>query len=128
MIYKKNAKLNAWYETLQERKASGQSVGVWCQENGTVRSTYYYWQKKVREALEARLGLAEEQRGHFVALLPPRERDRRHERPEGLVINEKSSYALGHKDYLMNVTRDGRLELTNNRALSQYEDNVQNTL
>lgn len=28
----KNAKLNAWYETLQERKASGQSVDVWCQE------------------------------------------------------------------------------------------------
>ena len=51
----KNAKLNAWYETLQERKASGQSVDVWCRENGIVRSTYYYWQKKVREALEARL-------------------------------------------------------------------------
>ena len=41
---------------------------------------------------------------------------------EGLVISEKSSlgraraYALRQKDYLMNVTRDGRLELTNNRA------------
>ena len=67
----KNAKLNAWYETLQERKASGQSVDAWCQENGIVRSTYYYWQKKVREALEARLGL-EERREHFVALLRPK--------------------------------------------------------
>ncbi len=67
----KNAKLNAWYETLQERKASRQSVDVWCQENGIVRSTYYYWQKKVREALEARLGL-EERREHFVALLRPK--------------------------------------------------------
>lgn len=28
----KDAKLNAWYETLQERKASGQSVDVWCHE------------------------------------------------------------------------------------------------
>lgn len=67
----KNAKLNAWYETLQERKASGQSVDVWCQDNGIVRSTYYYWQKKVREALEARLGLSEERRDHFVALRAP---------------------------------------------------------
>ena len=67
----KNAKLNAWYETLQERKASGQSVDAWCQENGIVRSTYYYWQKKVREAVEARLGLEEERREHFVALPLP---------------------------------------------------------
>lgn len=69
----KNAKLNAWYETLQARKASGQSVDAWCRENGIVRSTYYYWQKKVREALEARLGL-EERREHFVALPAPGEK------------------------------------------------------
>lgn len=41
---------------------------------------------------------------------------------EGLIVSPKSAlgrainYALGQKEYILNVYRDGRLELTNNRA------------
>jgi hypothetical protein len=41
---------------------------------------------------------------------------------EGLIVSPKSAlgraiyYALGQKEYILNVYHDGRLELTNNRA------------
>ncbi len=41
---------------------------------------------------------------------------------EGLIVSPKSAlgraiyYALGQKEYILNVYRDGRLDLTNNRA------------
>ena len=44
-------RLSNWGELVKERIASGQSVGAFCEENGIGISTYYYRQRKAREAV-----------------------------------------------------------------------------
>lgn len=41
---------SGWGEAVKERIASGQTVNAFCKENGISKATYYYRQKKVREA------------------------------------------------------------------------------
>ena len=43
-------RLSNWGEAVKERVASGQTVRAFCAENGISSATYYYRQKKVREA------------------------------------------------------------------------------
>jgi len=43
-------RLSGWGEAVKERIASGQTVDAFCKENGISKTTYYYRQKKVREA------------------------------------------------------------------------------
>ena len=43
-------KLRQWTELICECKASGKTVTAWCVKNGINVKTYYYWQKRVREA------------------------------------------------------------------------------
>lgn len=43
-------RLSGWGEEVKERIASGQTVSAFCEENGISKATYYYRQKKVREA------------------------------------------------------------------------------
>jgi putative transposase len=43
-------RLSNWGEAVKERIASGQSIKAFCKEKGIGSSTYYYRQKKVREA------------------------------------------------------------------------------
>jgi transposase-like protein len=35
---------------MRERSESGQTVKQWCKKNGILEKTYYYWQRKLREA------------------------------------------------------------------------------
>lgn len=46
----KQFRLSGWGEAVKERIASGQSIRAFCKENGIGTSTYYYRQRKVREA------------------------------------------------------------------------------
>lgn len=43
-------RLTGWGEAVKERIASGQTVDAFCKETGISKTTYYYRQKKVREA------------------------------------------------------------------------------
>jgi len=48
-------RLSGWSEAVKERLASGQTVSAFCEEKGISQTTYYYRQKKVREAACAEL-------------------------------------------------------------------------
>ena len=43
-------RLNHWAQAMHERRTSGLSIRRWCRENGVGEKTYYYWQRKLREA------------------------------------------------------------------------------
>ncbi|ADU26190.1 IS66 family insertion sequence element accessory protein TnpA [Ethanoligenens harbinense] len=43
-------RLSEWGEAVKERIAGGQSVDAFCEEKNISKATYYYRQKKVREA------------------------------------------------------------------------------
>jgi len=43
-------RLSGWGEAVKERIASGQTVSAFCEGKGISKATYYYRQKKVREA------------------------------------------------------------------------------
>ena len=48
-------RLSQWTQRLQAQKNSGQSITEFCEAMGVSRNTYFYWQKKVREAACERL-------------------------------------------------------------------------
>ena len=52
-------RLSEWSETVKERIASGQSVDAFCKAKNISKSTYYYRQKKVREAACTKLAAAQ---------------------------------------------------------------------
>ena len=60
-------RLSGWGEAVKERIASGQSISTFCEERGISKTTYYYRQKKVREA--ACVQMAKVQKGSE-ALVP----------------------------------------------------------
>lgn len=39
-----------WAQILQAKQTSGQSIGEFCEASGISRNTYFYWQRKLREA------------------------------------------------------------------------------
>ena len=43
-------RLTHWAGIMRERNESGKSIRLWCRENGINEKTYYYWQKKLRQA------------------------------------------------------------------------------
>jgi len=63
-------RLSHWAQIMQERTASGQSIRAFCQANGFSTNTYFYWQKKLREAAAQQLAGAAEPREDQQALLP----------------------------------------------------------
>ncbi len=67
---KRNAKLQSWYEDIEERKSRKMSVEDWCQYRFYSQSTYYYRQQKVLQALDAQLNKQEGQ-VEFAALPAP---------------------------------------------------------
>ena len=46
-------KLALWAERISECRNSGQSVKVWCQENGICEQPDYRWQKRLFEMVQA---------------------------------------------------------------------------
>ena len=45
-----------WAQIMQERQESKQNVKNYCEQNGIRENTYYYWQKKLREAALQEIG------------------------------------------------------------------------
>jgi len=43
-------RLTQWSGVMSARSESGKSIRLWCKENGINEKTYYYWQRKLREA------------------------------------------------------------------------------
>ncbi len=43
-------RLTHWAQIMHERKESGRSIRVWCRENNIKEKTFYYWQRRLREA------------------------------------------------------------------------------
>ena len=43
-------RLAHWAQVTRERADKGLSVRAYCQENGIHENTYFYWQRKLREA------------------------------------------------------------------------------
>ena len=43
-------RLSQWAKELQARVANGESVKDFCRRKGVSRNTYFYWQRKLREA------------------------------------------------------------------------------
>ena len=39
-----------WAQIIQERKASGENIENYCQNRGLSKNTYFYWQRKLKEA------------------------------------------------------------------------------
>ena len=44
-------RLGQWAQMIQGRMESGQNIREFCQEAGVRENTYYYWQRKVRQAV-----------------------------------------------------------------------------
>jgi hypothetical protein len=43
-------RLRQWIGIIKECRGSGKTVKSWCAENGINEKSYFYWQKRVREA------------------------------------------------------------------------------
>jgi hypothetical protein len=43
-------RLSKWAQIMQERKSTGESINEFCQNRGIKRHSYFYWQRKLREA------------------------------------------------------------------------------
>jgi hypothetical protein len=48
-------RLAQWAQVMQDRVSSGQSIAAYCAQRGIGRHSYFYWQKKLREAAAAQL-------------------------------------------------------------------------
>ena len=60
-------RLSQWAQILQERQASGLSIIDFCQKKEINKNTYFYWQRKLREAACTELAKNPEE---FVNLVP----------------------------------------------------------
>ena len=52
-------RLAHWTQVIRERSESGQSIKAFCEEAGIRENTYFYWQKKLREAACEQLAVME---------------------------------------------------------------------
>lgn len=43
-------RLAQWSQAIQEKAAQGESIQEFCENKGISRNTYFYWQRKLREA------------------------------------------------------------------------------
>ena len=62
-------RLSHWAQIMQERKKSGLSIKAFCKNAGFHDNSYYYWQRKLREA--AAQSIADNKAGLSEKLLVP---------------------------------------------------------
>jgi len=43
-------RMGQWTQLLREKAGTGESISVFCNRIGVNKNTYFYWQKKLREA------------------------------------------------------------------------------
>lgn len=55
-------RMKHWAEVLRRRRESGQTIRSFCRSEGICEKTYYYWQKRIRQAAgESLMGQVESQ-------------------------------------------------------------------
>lgn len=57
---KEQVQLERWQKQIEERQATGLSIGTFCEQHGISKTTYYYRLRKVREHLCRSAGLLPE--------------------------------------------------------------------
>ena len=60
-VMSKQERLENWTARIMACRSSGMTVRAWCQENGLSEKTYYYWQRRLFQAL------SEQQTAHETA-------------------------------------------------------------
>lgn len=50
-VMSKQERLENWTARIMACRSSGMTVRAWCQENGLPEKTYYYWQRRLFQAL-----------------------------------------------------------------------------
>ncbi len=64
-------RLAHWAQIMKERSESGLSVKAYCQQIGICGNTYFYWQRRLREAaVQSGQELVAVDKGETVALVP----------------------------------------------------------
>ena len=53
----RQVRMTHWAQMMRERRDSGASVREWCSGKGINEKTYYYWQRRLREAACTELAL-----------------------------------------------------------------------
>jgi putative transposase len=48
-------RLGYWADLLRQRRESGKTIRSFCRENGINEKTWYYWQRRLREAAGERM-------------------------------------------------------------------------
>lgn len=48
-------RMRKWMESISQCRNSGKTVKVWCTEQGVNETSFYYWQKQIREAAGQKL-------------------------------------------------------------------------
>lgn len=70
-------RMSRWVQVIKERQNSGQTIRAFCKERGITEGAYFYWQRKLRQALctgLSTLGEAENNiPGGWIQLSPTRE-------------------------------------------------------
>ena len=102
-------RLSHWAQIMQDRKESGLTIKAYCESRGHHENTYYYWQKKLRDAASGELQSQQSKQGtqstrSFVEVrlseplaLPPSEKDRQGQvsiDAAGVRITADSSYPI----------------------------------
>ena len=67
-VMSKQERLENWTARIMACRSSGMTVRAWCRENGLSEKTYYYWQRRLFQAL------SEQQKVHetaFAEVTPP---------------------------------------------------------
>jgi len=64
-------RLAQWAQVMQDRAASGQSIAAYCEQRGIGKHSYFYWQRKLREAALQQMGVPEEESEKAQPLLVP---------------------------------------------------------
>ena len=67
-VMSKQERLENWTARIMACRSSGITVRAWCRENGLSEKTYYYWQRRLFQAL------SEQQAAHetaFAEVTPP---------------------------------------------------------
>ena len=67
-VMSKQERLENWTARIMACRGSGMTVRAWCRENGLSEKTYYYWQRRLFQAL------LEQQKVHetaFAEVTPP---------------------------------------------------------
>lgn len=62
-------RMTQWSQAIQERTSQGESIKDFCERQGISRNTYFYWQRKLREAACQELIVAKKTE-HIEALAP----------------------------------------------------------